>query len=202
MGIIQSLVALFKGGNHAGRAEKRISGRDGCERRILHSLPPIRERALSDIRGIRVLAAACADERSRDSGAMSSDSIRRESRALIAAAKRTKFFVEAATVPGTRYTIHTGESEVRIVQRDQIYYKIKDPFAKMHLKKHPVEYTLFEHVVHNALFPDCCLDFLGIAEDMHEARMVFRQDAVRSDTRPDQSVGSSNPWKLQSSKGL
>jgi hypothetical protein len=46
-------------------------------------------------------------------------------------------FVQVTDVPGTRYTIRTGESEVRIVQTEQVYYKIKDPFAKMHLKRHP-----------------------------------------------------------------
>ncbi len=104
---------------------------------------------------------------------------------MIAAAKRTGCFVETASIPGTRYTIRTGESEVRLVQKEQVYYKIKNPFAKAHLKKHPIEFGLFEHVVHNILFPDCGLDLLGIAEDMHEARMVYRQKAVRSDMRPD-----------------
>ena len=185
MGIFKSLVKLFKGGNYAEGTEERVSGGDGRERRVLHSFPSIRERAISDICGIRMLAAACADERSRDSGQMPPDPIRRESDALIAAAKRTGCFVETASVPGTRYTIRTGESEVRLVQREQVYYKIKNPFAKAHLKKHPIEFGLFEHVVHNILFPDCGLDFLGIAENMHEARMVCRQKAVRSDKRPD-----------------
>ena len=93
--------------------------------------------------------------------------------------------METASVPGTRYTIRTGESEVRLVQTEQLYYKIKNPFAKLHLKKHPPEYVLFEHIVHNILFPDCRLEFLGVAEDLHEARLVFRQQAVRADTRPD-----------------
>ncbi|MBR4899345.1 MAG: hypothetical protein IKZ46_00255, partial [Victivallales bacterium] len=185
MGIFKALVKLFKGGSHAERTQERVSGGDGCECRIIHSFPSIRERAISDICGIRVLAAACADERSRDTGQMSSDPIRRESCALIAAAKRTGCFVETASVPGTRYTIRTGESEVRLVQREQVYYKIKNPFAKAHLKKHPIEFGLFEHIVHNILFPDCGLDFLGLAEDMHEARMVYGQKAVRSDMRPD-----------------
>lgn len=185
MGFFKSLAKSFKGGNNAERAEERVSGRDGRERRIIHSFPSIRERAISDICGIRVLAATCADERSRDTRQMSSDPIRRESCALIAAAKRTGCFVETASIPGTRYTIRTGESEVRLVQKEQVYYKIKNPFAKAHLKKHPIEFGLFEHVVHNILFPDCGLDLLGIAEDMHEARMVYRQKAVRSDMRPD-----------------
>ena len=85
MGIFKSLVKLFKGGNYAEGTEERVSGGDGRERRVLHSFPSIRERAISDICGIRVLAAACADERSRDIGALSPYQIRGESVALIAA---------------------------------------------------------------------------------------------------------------------
>ena len=185
MKILNTRMNLFKGGSHAGRTEESVSGGNGRERRILHSIPSICERAVSDIRGIRVLAAACADERSRDTGQMSSDPIRRESDILIAVAKRNGCFIETDSVPGTRYTIRTGESEVRLVQREQLYYKVKNPFAKLHLKKHPPEYVLFEHIIHNVLFPDCRLEFLGVAEDIHEARLVFRQQAVRADARPD-----------------
>ncbi len=128
MGIFKSLVKLVKGGSHAEGTEERVSGRNGRERGIIHSFSSIRERAISDICGIRVLAAACADERSRDIGTLSPDKIRQESDVLIAAAKKTGHFMEAASVPGTRYTIRTGESEVRLVQREQIYYKIKNPY--------------------------------------------------------------------------
>lgn len=187
MKILNAITSLFKGGNHAGRTEESISGGSGRECRIVHPIPSICERAISDICGIRVLARTCADERGRDTGALSSDKIRQESVALIAAAKKAGCFVDVANVPGTRYTIRTGESEVRLVQKEQVYYKIKNPFAKLHLKKHPPEYVLFEHVVHNILFPDCRLEFLGVAEDYHEARIILRQKAVRADTRPDDS---------------
>ena len=107
MGIFKSLVKLFKGGNHAEGTEERVSGGDGRERRIIHSFPPIRERAISDICGIRVLARTCADERGRDTGALSSDTIRHESIALIATAKKSGCLVDVAKVPGTRYTIRS-----------------------------------------------------------------------------------------------
>ena len=185
MKILNAITNLFKGGNHAERTEESISGGSERERRIVHSIPSICERAVSDIGGIRVLARTCADERSGDTGALSSDPIRQESIALIAAAKKAGCFVDVAKIPGTRYTIRTGESEVRLVQKEQVYYKIKNPFAKLHLKKHPPEYVLFEHVVHNILFPDCRLEFLGVGEDCREARIILRQKAVRADTRPD-----------------
>ncbi len=185
MGILNAIINLFKGGNHAGRIEKPVPGGDGRERRILHSIPSICERAVSDIGSIGVLARTCADERGGDTGPMPADSIRQEGITLIAAAKKSGCFLDVAKIPGTRYTIRTGESEVRLVQREQVYYKIKDPFAKLHLKKHPPEYVLFEHVIHNILFPDCRLEFLGVAENIHEVRLVFRQKAVRADVRPD-----------------
>jgi len=176
---------LFRGGKHAAGIGKDKVGGIGRERRILYPIASVCEQALSDFRDIGVLARAYADERGRDSGALPSDPIRRESFALIAAAKRVGRFVDASSVPGTRYTIRTGESEVRLVQKERQYYKIKNPFAKAHLKKHPVEYMLFEHFVHNILFPDCRLEFLGVAEDFLEARLVYRQAAVCSDARPD-----------------
>ena len=185
MSVFESIVNFLKGGNHAGRAENCVPGGHERERRVLHPVSSVCEQALSDFGGIRVLASACTDERGRDTGSLSSDPVCRESRALIAAAKKVGCFIETKDVPGTRYTIRTGESEVRLVQKEGLYYKIKNPFAKLHLKRHPVEYVLFEHVIHNVLFPDCRLDFLGIAEDYHEARMVYRQKAVRSESRPD-----------------
>lgn len=188
MGIFNSIFKKLKGGKNAEGAVRIVLGGRGGERRILHSIATVRKQAVYDCRGIGVLARAYADERGRDPGQMPSDPVRRESRALIDAAKRVGCFMDRAAVPGTRYTIRTGESEVRLVQKDGLYYKIKNPFAKQNLKRHPTEYMLFEHVVHNILFPDCRLEFLGVTEDFHEARLVFRQAAVRSDTRPDEKM--------------
>ena len=185
MGVLDFIIDFLKGDKYAERTKNRVSGGHGRERRVLHPISAICEQAVSDFGGIRVLAAACADERGRDTGALSSDPVCRESQALVAAAKNTGCFINAKNVPGTRYTIRTGESEIRLVQKEGLYYKIKNPFAKLHLKRHPTEYILFEHVIHNILFPDCRLEFLGIAEDCREVRMVYRQKAVRSESRPD-----------------
>ena len=185
MNIFESIANLLKGGNNAKRVGNSISRGHGPERRVLHTVQAVSEQAISDFRGIRVLAAECANERSRDSGALPADPVCRESKALISAAKKVGCFLHSKDVPGTRYTIRTGESEVRLVQKEGVYYKIKNPFAKLHLKRHPEDCVLFEHVVHNILFPDCRMEFLGIAEDCHEARIVYRQKAVRSESRPD-----------------
>jgi len=183
--IVDTILGFLKRGLNAGKSEDSVPGGDGCEHRIIYPFETVCEQAISDFRRVRMFAAACAAERSGDSGAVSSDPLRRESIALIAAAHKTGDFIELADVPGTRYTIRTGESEVQLVQPEQVYYKIKDPFAKMHLKRHSVECILFEHIVHNILFPDCRLEFVGVTEDYHKARVVLRQKAVRSESRPD-----------------
>ena len=185
MSFFNLLAKILKGDRYVGKSKRCVSGGNGCECRDLHSFASICKYAVSDIGGIRMLATACAAERSRDIRTMSSDPICRESRFLISAAERVGCLMNVSAVPGTRYTIRTGESEVRIVQKEQLYYKIKNPFAKLHLKKHSPEYVLFEHIVHNILFPDCRLEFLGVVEEFHEARFVFKQQAVRADTRPD-----------------
>lgn len=185
MKLVKTLIELLKGGRNASGTERHPFGGDGDNYRIVYPFKAIRERAVLDIGDIRVLAAKCADERGRDFGQVPSDPILRESKVLILAAKNTGCFISAEDVPGSQYTIRTGESAIRMAQAEQVYYKIKNPFAKLHLKRHPAEYVLFEHVVQNILFPDCALEFLGIAEDCQEARIVYKQSAVRSDTRPD-----------------
>ncbi len=47
---------------------------------------------------------------------------------------RENVVTQASAVPGTRYTIRSEESEVRFLQDKQLYHKIKNPFAKIHVK--------------------------------------------------------------------
>lgn len=166
----------------------RIGGdkarRSGDERCSVHSFASCRERALSDFRGIRMFEQALADERGRVAGRDAPDPLSLESELLIAAARKSGCFVDYESVPGTRYSERTGESEVRIVQSERVYYKIKNPFAKSHLKKHPVSEAIYEHIVHNILFPETPLEFIGVTEFLHQARIVYRQAAILSDHRP------------------
>ena len=88
MVVFERIVNFLKGGNNAKRVGNSISRGHGYERRILYSVQAVCEQAISDFRGIRVLAAACADERGRDSGSLPADPVCRESKALISAAIR------------------------------------------------------------------------------------------------------------------
>lgn len=118
MSLVDSIVDFLKGGKHAGEPKKSVSGGDGCEHRIIYPFEAICEQAISDIGRVRMLAAACAAERSGDSGPVSPDPIRRESLALIAAACSTGDFVQMKDVPGTRYSIRTiADSSLSVLRK-------------------------------------------------------------------------------------
>ena len=72
-----------------------------------------------------------------------------------------------------------------MAQSEQMYYKIKNPFAKSHLKRHDIRDAIYEHVVHNILFPETALQFLGVCADGCEARLIYSQNAVRTERRPN-----------------
>ena len=89
MGIIKSIIEILKGGRNAGKPEDSVPGGNGCEHRSIYPFETVCEQAVSDFCRVRMLAAACAAERSGDSGALPSDPIRRENLALINAARKT-----------------------------------------------------------------------------------------------------------------
>ena len=113
--MIGTIINILKGGWNARKPENSVPGGDGCEHRIIYPFEAIceqaisdigrvrmlaaGEQAISDIGRVRMLAAACAAERSGDSGAVSSDPIRREGLALIAAARRTGYFHHGGLSP-------------------------------------------------------------------------------------------------------
>jgi hypothetical protein len=97
--MIGTIINILKGGWNARKPENSVPGGDGCEHRIIYPFEAICEQAISDIGRVRMLAAACAAERSGDSGAVSSDPIRREGLALIAAARRTGYFHHGGLSP-------------------------------------------------------------------------------------------------------
>lgn len=181
MEMIHSLIRRFL---NAIGVRNDDAGRVDDECRRVHSFASCRERALSDLGRIALLEKSLASERSRvvDSGA--SDPVLIESRALVAAAKENNLFYDITKIPGVRVSLRSGESSVFWNASDSSYYKIKNPFAKLHLKKHHPSDVVFEHVVHNILFPEVELEFLGIGEELGEVRFVFKQRGVRSDRRP------------------
>ena len=62
-----------------------------------------------------------------------------------------------------------------IDEKNSCVYKVRNPFAKSHLKRLHAQDIIYEHLVHNILFPNTRYSLVGIGEENGEARLVFRQ---------------------------
>ena len=107
-------------------------------------------------------------------------------RALTSLAKREHFFLTKEQIEslGTCVSKRSGESAVYWSRSQNAYYKVKSPFAKQSLKSTSLSDCLFEHIIHNILFPETAYEFIGLAEELHELRIVLKQSNVPSETFP------------------
>ena len=157
---------------------------DGCG---LHPFASRRERALSDLRRVRVLAEALTPQPSGTSDSSPHDSLRK----VIEIAKSNGLYITVPAAPSPRGVVtgelvskRTGESEVYFNASEHAYYKVKWPSAKAHIKQTTERDWLYEHIIHNILFPDTAYDFIGITEELGELKIVLRQQEVQSESFP------------------
>ena len=80
----------------------------------------------------------------------------------------------------------TGESSVYWNRAESAFYKVKNPAAKAPIKRTLPEDWLYEHVIHNILFPESAYDFVGILEECGGVRIVLRQRAVKTESFPEE----------------
>ena len=78
----------------------------------------------------------------------------------------------------------TGESEVYFNAAEHAYYKVKWPSAKVTIKQTTPRDWLYEHIIHNILFPDSAYEFIGITEEIGELKIILRQQEVLSESFP------------------
>lgn len=99
---------------------------------------------------------------------------------VIERAKEQGLYIDPATLDGygERRTQGTGESIVYIDEANNRVVKVKDPFAKAPMKGNATDDALYEHLVHNLLFPESEYRLLGITEVNGEMRLVLEQDYV------------------------
>lgn len=144
-------------------------------------------------------------EKNRDSGdlrvfeegldtsysAYSNDSERtrrsRESERLVKVSKQHGLYIpveEINTFEG-KVEKHTGESVVYTNRELGNVIKVKDPYAKSAMKSGvQPEDAVFEHLVHNLLFPETEYTFDGICEENSDVRIVLSQNFISSAGRP------------------
>ena len=79
---------------------------------------------------------------------------------------------------GDRRMIPTGESIVFLSEDGTTFTKMKSPFAKAPMKNTLPEDIIYEHLIHNILFPGTRYHFIGISEDQKGIRIVLQQKNI------------------------
>ena len=71
--------------------------------------------------------------------------------------------------------IPTGESIVFLSRDGSLFTKMKSPFAKAPMKHTLPCDIIYEHLIHNILFPSTRCRFVGFSEDAKGIRIVLQQ---------------------------
>ncbi len=142
-----------------------------CEQKI---------QADSDRSDIRVFETGVSSQRHGDYWQGKRNAEEKECNRLIDIAKANGLYITKTDWDkfGDRRVTPTGESIVFLSKDAVTYTKMKSPFAKAPLKHILPEDIIYEHLIHNILFPDTRYRFVGISEDQKGIRIVLQQRNV------------------------
>ena len=110
-----------------------------------------------------------------------------ESERLVSIAKKNGLFIPSKDthILGEKFPKRTGESVVYIDRPSGKVYKVKDPYAKSAMKSGvQPEDAIYEHTVHNLLFPETEYTFEGISEELGDVRIILSQNFIETFGRP------------------
>lgn len=160
---------------------KHRSNHDGRQQSASQSLGELiarRRQADSDRSSIRVFTTELPHQSVgvRSHGTTAEEEA--ESQRLIDIAKRNLLYIDPCDTNryGTLLSIPTGESKVYINEEMGVVFKVHDPFAKRVLKDLHAEDAIWEHIIHNILFPNTRYTFVGITEQKGDVRIVLSQN--------------------------
>ena len=91
--------------------------------------------------------------------------------------------------------IPTGESIVFLSEDGTTFTKMKSPFAKAPMKHILPEDIIYEHLIHNILFPSTRYRFVGFSEDRRYADAP-RVEALRQGTTLHKIIMQFKGWEL------
>ena len=139
-----------------------------------------RKQADSDRSDIRVFETGLSAQQYGNNRQGSRIAEDEESNRLIRIAKENGLFIDKSEWEnfGDKRTVATGESIVYLSKDETTYTKLKSPFAKASLKWISPKDIIFEHLIHNVLFPSTRYRFVGITEDFSGIRIVLQQENV------------------------
>lgn len=145
----------------------------------------------SDRSDIRVFETGISTQRHGNIRQSSRTAEEEECNRLISIAKENNLYIDKADWDkfGNRRMISTGESVVFLSKDGSVFTKMKSPFSKAPLKQTHPEDIIYEHLIHNILFPNTRYRFIGISEDIKGIRIVLQQKNISSMFRvPTQSM--------------
>ena len=79
---------------------------------------------------------------------------------------------------GEKRSVSTGESVVYLSRDEKVFTKMKSPFAKAPMKQTCPKDIIYEHLIHNIIFPSTRYRFVGITEDVKGLRIVLQQKNI------------------------
>ena len=79
---------------------------------------------------------------------------------------------------GDRKRIPSGESIVYLTDEGDKVIKVRNPYAKSTIKEMHAQDAIYEHLIHNILFPSTRYTFKGISEDVDGVRIILEQDYI------------------------
>ena len=129
---------------------------------------------------IRMFEARRSTQQYGDNQQSSLDTAEGITSALIETAKLHSLYIPKADWQkfGERKRDPSGESIVYYDTERLRVVKIRDPFAKSPLKDlHPRD-VIFEHLIHNILFPTTRYGFIGITDDSGDLRIILEQNYI------------------------
>lgn len=145
----------------------------------------------SDRSDIRMFEVGLSSQRHGNNRQSTRNAENEECNRLIRIAKENGLFIDKSEWDkfGDKRSSATGESIVYLSKDGNTFTKMKSPFAKAPLKNTYPEDIIYEHLIHNALFPSTRYHFVGVSEDSTGIRIVLQQKNISCTFRiPTQKV--------------
>ncbi len=142
--------------------------------------PERKVQADSDRSDIRVFETGLSPQRHGDYRQSPRNAEEAECNRLIGIARENGLFIEKSdwAAFGDRRSVPSGESIVFLSKDEKTYTKMKSPFAKAPMKQTKSEDIIYEHLIHNILFPSTRYRFIGFTEDSKGLRIVLQQKNI------------------------
>jgi len=161
---------------------------NGSTRFVLHNDTSSSGQGAYDRGSIRMFEERMDAEQNGDWLSGSRDSQEAFSQFVITIAKEKQFFIpeEKLHLLGEKKNLPSGESVIYENATQGVIYKVRNPFAKLHLKSGRAVDVLYDHVIHNLLFPEASYRLIGISSYLGEVRFVLSQEFFYTQSIPSQ----------------